>query len=394
MTAPVVTSAPAPAAAPAEGASPVSPTFTPVVGNDTPGLNAMIERVSRKAPVLESAPPEAPAAGDVPVGGLETVQAPDPAPTAEPTATVEPSGEVVVDDGEVQLRAERNPDGTFKGKIDPSQKFDITMKDPESGETRTYSKTLPEVLRMARDGVWGQKVKDEVQYYRTNVPEWEKNFSQLKEQHQSVTSQLSQLQEQLEAQMALNRELLTAPDELVIQRREQFAHEQSPEQRLAKLEAQLRQEAEARAVSAKQQEQARQAESFIQTRLAPVITDAEQALGGTDFARRAVAGQIAIETQPLLVNGQLPPEVWPKVEAYLRGPFQQWVKQAAASLKPSVDPEAVRKAQAVAQAAVNSAGQLLRPVGTPSASTAKPTTPPKNVNDAMSRIINRPLAGA
>lgn len=387
MTAPAITpSAPA-VEAPVAPVTQAVPSITPVIESapkvEPVGLNAMIDKIARESKV-----------------GAEEVVAPQPEPTPvdpnvpPPPVAVGAEGEIKVDGDDITLRAERNADGTFKTQIDPNQKFDIEIRDPETGEPRKYTKSMPEILRMARDGVWGQKVKDEVAYYRKEVPAWQESFKEVSAKAQTLEQTAQQLQEQLEAQMALNRELLTAEDEVVIRRREEFAHEMSPEQRLAKLEAQIREEREAANLTQRQQELARQADSFIQTRLAPVLSKAEADLGGSDFARQLVAGQIALMTTPLLKNGQLPPEAWSKVEAYVQGPFQSWVQQTAAFQRAQqVDSEGLRKVQAQAQAAVNTAGQLLRPVGNANGTTVPaPQGPPKNMNDAMNRIINRPLA--
>ena len=401
MTAPAVTTpTAAPVAAPAAPVAPTQavPAVTPVVqapANTEPvGLNAMIAKIAREGvsgqdapkpdtPVVEAAPQVTPAVD------------PNAAPAAPAPVAIGPEGEIKVDGDDITLRAERNADGTFKTQIDPSQKFDIQMRDPETGEMRTYTKSMPEVLRMARDGVWGQKVKDEVAYYRKEVPQWQESFKEVSAKAQTLEQQATALQEQLDAQMALNRELLTADDEVVIRRREEFAHEMSPEQRLAKLEAQITEERNRAQMTQRQQEQARQANAFIQTRLAPVLSKAEADLGGNDFARQLVAGQIALMTTPLLVNGQLPPEAWSKVEAYVQGPFQSWVQQTSAFQRTQeTQGEALRKAQATAQSAVNATGQLLRPVGNANGTMAPaPQGPPKNMNDAITRIINRPLAG-
>ena len=393
MTAPAVVQTPSTPVAPVAPAVQAVPAITPVI--DTPantepvGLNAMIEKIAReKAPqVAEPVVEAAPVVETAPVVA-------DPAAPPPPVA-IGADGEIKVDGDDITLRAERNADGTFKTQIDPNQKFDIQMRDPETGEMRTYTKSMPEVLRMARDGVWGQKVKNEVAYYRKEVPQWQESFKEVSAKAQTLEQQTQSLQQQLEAQMALNRELLTADDEIVIRRREEFAHEMSPEQRLAKLEAQLRQENETRQLTERQQAVAREADTFISTRLAPALTKAEADLGNSDFARQLVAGQIALATTPLLVNGQLPKDAWPKIEAYLSGPFQSWVQQTAAFQRTQQsDSEVTRKAQQAAQAAVNATGQVIRPVGYASGSApVAPAGPPKNLNDAMSRIINRPLSG-
>ena len=392
MTAPAVVQTPSTPVAPVALVAQAVPAVTPVIetpANTEPvGLNAMIEKIAREKapqttePVVEAAPVVAAAPVVV-----------DPAAPPPPVA-IGADGEIKVDGDDITLRAERNADGTFKTQIDPNQKFDIQMRDPETGEMRTYTKSMPEVLRMARDGVWGQKVKDEVSYYRKEVPQWQESFKQVSAEAQTLRQTTASLQEQLDAQMALNRELLTADDEIVIRRREEFAHEMSPEQRLARLEAQIRQERETAQLTERQQAVAREADTFISTRLAPVLSKAEADLGSTEFARQLVAGQIALATTPLLVNGQLPKEAWPKVEAYLSGPFQSWVQQTAAFQKSQqVESDAVRKAQVAAQAAVNATGQVIRPVGHASIAAPAPSGPPKNLNDAVNRIINRPLAG-
>lgn len=394
MTAPaVVTTAPAASEAPAQAV----PTITPVFerAEEKPqGLNAMIEKIARDSEAART--PDAPVLAEATtVPEMSTGE-----PTAPAPVSIGPEGEIRVDGDDITLKAERNADGTFKTQIDPTQKFDIEMRDPETGEMRKYTKSMPEVLRMARDGVWGQKVKDEVAYYRKEVPQWQQTHEALSQETAQLKQTYQQLNEQLQAQMELNRELLTAPDEFVIQRREEFAHEMSPEQRLAKLEASLREREQNFRDHQEREHQARQADSFIQTRLAPVLSAAETALGNTEYARQLVAGQIALATTPLLQNGVLPPSAWGSVEAYLRGPFQEWVHKTAAYQQTQVTTsttaqEQVRKAQASAQSAVNSAGQLLRPVGSVNGSLAPaPQGPAKNMGDAINRIINRPLAHA
>ena len=102
--------------------------------------------------------------------------------------------------------------------------------------------------------------------------------------------------------------------------------------------------------------------------------------------------QQALATTPLLRNGQLPQASWPQLEAYVRGEFQQWVNQTKTVLATrGTNADAVRQAEVRAQKAVNQTGQLLRPVGNAGTQTA-PQTKPKSFNDAVDRIINRPMA--
>jgi uncharacterized protein YggE len=61
----------------------------------------------------------------------------------------------------------------------------------------------------------------------------------------------------------------------------------------------------------------------------------------------------------------------------------------------AVAEEAARRAQADAQVLVNSTGRAMQPVGSvrqAGSDPQAPKAPPKNVNEAIERIINKPLA--
>ena len=371
---------------------------------EAPSLGTAIANIAARTSVSDTS--EAPAApppnavlaitsddghGSPSADGVPQEQA-DGTPDAPQTTpdTTEPNGELSVDDGELVLRAERNPDGTFKTKIDPNAKHEFEIRDKETGDVAKYSKTIPELVRLARDGIAMQKQRGELSYYRENVPQWQEQHKTLTQQHMESQSRLADLEARLRDQMDLNRELLTAPDELVIQRREQFREEASPQRELERLKQHLAREQENARAREQQSALARQAATFVDTRLAPVIQQAEAALGGDEYARRLVAGQVALATTPFLVNGQLPPASWPQVEAHLRGPFQEWVVQTARYVKAQkAAPEQARTAQAQAQKAVNQTGQMLRPVGTVAPDPNLPQPKPKSANEAMERIINR-----
>lgn len=393
MTAPALatptTTAPAPAAL---------PTSMPETGGGE-SFQSRLDSIIKTAPLPsgEESPRGIPAGGvsGPTTGTTETEQAPsaEPGPTdgvPPTTAPVEPTGpqgEVTVDNGDVVLTAERNADGTFKTQIDPSQKFDIKIRDAETGETKVYSKTIPEVLRMAKDGVWGQKVRDEVSYYRINVPRWQ-------EEHQTLSTTTAALRAQLDAQMQLNRELLTADEALVVARREEFAMEMSPEKRLARMEAELAQREAAQRQTEQEQALTRQVTDFANARLAPAVTHAV-ALVGDQRAKE----MLAYEMLPFQVNGKVPPEQLERLANHLNGPFMERVKAEAVS-KAAPDPklaqleEAARAARAEAQRIANATGRAMSPVSNlanTGTDTPKAVAPPKNVNEAIDRIVSRPL---
>lgn len=372
MTAPVAT----PVAAPVVAPTPVAPVTTPAVPTtpETSTVSQMIQRIAQK--VVPDPVAEMPVEPSVTAGPTDTIppitETPTgtETPTADAAPTIAPTGEVQVDGGDVVMTAERNADGTFKTQLDPSQKFDIKIRDKETGETKVYSKTIPEVLRMAADGVWGQKVKDEVKYYRENVPAWQQTHSTLRAD--------------LDAQMALNRELLSAPDEVVIARRTEFSQQMSPENQLARLHAQLQEQQQQQQQTILQQQQTQAANAFVQTRLAPALQNAESLVGP-----ERVAEKLAFVTVPLLVNGQIPPERWGQLEAYVAGPFQEWAKsEAAKSTSAASQADTLRRTQVAAQAVVQRAGAAIRPVGSVGADTA-PVAKPKNYQDAIESIIRR-----
>lgn len=383
MTAPAITAPAAPAAPTAnlsvtEMMSKVA-SATKVAPDPVPPMVPDVRFTRDPAPVADAAPVADPAAPSAEAPVVEG------APVVE--AATEPTGEIALEEDGITLRSERNADGTFKAKLDPTQKMDLEFKDKETGEIRRYTKTMPEILRLAKDGValqpLVQKLKPEVEYFRENVPKWESEFKSL--------------EQQLRDQVELNRELLTADDALVIQRREEYASEMSPQKRLERLEAERRAERDAATRSTEQRQRAAQARTFIETRIAPVIADAESKLGVD-----AVSGRIARATASLLdERGQIPPSAWPEVEQYINGPFKTWVATEAAKkneletarAETAAAKKAADDAQRRAQALANESGRAMAPIGRAGAESAPQRPDPKSSNprDVLNRINNRPL---
>ena len=395
MTAPVVS---APAVAPAPVAAPVidhTPAPAEVFGS-------ALDRIIKQAPIPADNQNVLPTiaaggtSGPPPVEALPTREAildaagvPVVAPVV-PDATPTGVMSIADADADVVMTAERNADGTFKTQIDPTQKFDLKVKDKQTGETKTYTKTIPELLRMAKDGLSAQKIHDEVGYYRKNVGDWQS-------QHETLTKTTTQLQADLQAQMDLNRELLTADEALVVQRRDEFAKEMSPERELARLKKDMADKEAAKTRTSEEQRTAKVVNDFATARLAPAVSEAEKLLGG-----QRAKEMIAYELLPFQVNGKVPPEKLYALEAHLNGPFLTRVRQEAAA-RSAPDPRieaaelARRTAEQNAQRIANTVGRSISPVTSAAnagSDLTKPVPPPKNVNEAIERIINKPLQGA
>lgn len=370
------------AAAPVAAAPAVERNFTAMMDKvahqttiaDAPAPVVPQVQLTKEAPVAPVVDAPAAEAPEVPVAEVPA----DGAEAAPEVAAPEMVGEITSEEDGLKLTAERNADGTFKTKLDPSQKFDFAIRDQETGETRSYSKTIPELMRMAKDGIWAQKVRTEVSSYREHVPRLQ--------QH------VSTLEQQLADQQELNRELLTADDSVVIRHREAYQSEMSPEKVAARENAELRRTVEEIKAQTQRSQLAQRSQSFLTTRgLTAVIQDAESKLGA-----EVVAGKLALATTPLMVNGVIPEKHWPALEAHIKGPFQQWVaaKAAAAtqqSREAALATKATADAQRKAQATVNDTTRTLIPVGRAAPDAPPEPTKPKNAQDAISRMVNRPL---
>jgi hypothetical protein len=338
--------------------------------------------------------PDAPATPDAPPG--EAVEAVD---TTAPT--VSEAGDITLsdDDADVTLSAQRNADGTFKTKLDPSEKLDFTIRDKATGEVKAYSKTLPEVVRLAKDGVSLQtklqEVQPEVEYYRANVSKWQ-------QQVEADRAQRADLETQLQQQMDLNRLLLSADDAVVAQHREQYQQEMTPEKQLERLRAERAAEIAARETEARTKAQAEHrqrvaaaAQTFANERLAGAIAKAETVLG-----KEAVVGAVHLFTSHLLVDGMYPPNKWNELAAIVNapnGPFQTWVAAETAK-RGQQDSQAAEARQRLdaerkrAQQVVNDAGRSMTPIGRGAIDTSAPQKPPaKNKQEVLQRMIHAPL---
>lgn len=337
-------------------------------------------RIVKTDPTLPLATPSSAEAPTAPAA-TETGE-----PVAEaPPATTEPVEELSLDDGAITLAAARNADGTFTHKIDPSAKHDFKVKDKATGEVKSYSKTIPELARMAADAIGmqqkvqeAQKLTPEVEYYRQNLPKWQ-------DHERSLSQRLADME-------ALNVELLTADDEIVIQRREAYKAEMSPEKQLERMKAQETERLNRERMTKQQQI----AKSFMDSRIAPAIASAVKA-GVNEFTVRGIVSDV---TDDLMVNGVIPPANWPEMERRINDPngplakavAEQTAKHAAGTASTSAAEQAALEAQKRAQLVVNDAGRQLTPIGRAVTDTSAPAQPkPKDMREAMNRLINRPL---
>lgn len=384
-------------------AAPVAPVVeTPLVTAPDParGLGSettqsAIDRIIRKpipsdSPVdaavaaLPGAPAVAPSLGnpeglaaEVPVVAVEATP---PAMVAE-ISYDEPEGQVV-------LRARDPVTGQFSD-IDQSRVYELSMKDKETGEVRVYNKSLPELTRLAKDGISSQKrmaaMTGELAQLRQTAPQHEQRAT-------AAEARASQLE-------ALALELLTADESLVVERRAQYSSEQTPEKQVARLEAQLTAERAERqrsidaARTTAQQQGFQHAAATLASRIGPTCKAVEGMVG-----REAAAGKLALETAHLMVNGQIPPAHFPQLEAYITGPYQQWAtaeaaKRTTASSSAAAAQDAARQTQIRAQQAARNIGSAINPTGGMAGNIPLPQAKPKSMTEAMDRIIRgRPVA--
>ena len=378
MTAPAIAQAPAASAAPAEVAAPV----IEQVADETPQapetVRDKIDRLAKKvtpesqglAP-REDDPNAAPA--DALLGGpTDTV----PPPTVAPESIVR---ELTIEDpdGTVELRS-RAEDGRFE-PLDTSKKYELRIKDKETGETKVYNKELPDILRLAKDGIAMQKSRDELSYYRQNVPKW--------------TQSDTQLRQELEGHKALALALLTEDEPSVVARREAYRAQFTPEaenQRLRQQLSQLTSQANTPIVQQPQRVDTTPHVQALASRIGQTVAEVEGLVG-----KERAAGKIALDLSQFYVNGQIPVERFPQLEQYVNGPFKQWAQAEAA--KATQDQTAAQTALAEAKRTQQAAQQAARTVGT--ATRPSPVSPNQNAapkpirskEDAISRIISRPI---
>jgi len=295
---------------------------------------------------------------------------PDAPRAEEPTPeSGDPPPEAVIGEGgnRVVVRA---ADGKFAAAPDVKLEFQVGDK--------TYLKNPSELVRMAKDGVAGQQFYQEVQQFRTQVP-------QLLQQYQTV-------QQELEAQRALNLEILN-DEQAYLQRRDEWAHLNAPEQRLRRYEEQRQQEMQSQQAAQEAAQRQQIVRQYYEQELMPVQ---EEVLNNfPQVTLEAKLGRISLDTAPLMQNGVIPPHRLPEYKAYLAGPFRDWVQseaarvaQAQAAAQAQLN-QSIRQGQQKAQQVVQSVGKQLAPTGRAGPDTPPPAPKPRNREEAKMAIINR-----
>lgn len=309
--------------------------------------------------------------------GAEMGEAParDTAPPADSTGgTPSPSDEAppeaIIGEGGNRIVV-RTADGKFAPAPDVKLEFTVGEK--------TYLKSPAELVRMARDGVAGQFYAQEARQLR-------------EQQLPAIQQQFVALQRELEAQRALNLEILN-DETAYLQRRQEWDQLNSPEAKLARYEQQRMQELEQSRASQQLAQQQQLVQTYFVQEIKPVQDDVL-----TNFPQvslEAKMGRISMDTTPLLRNGVIPPDKLPEYRAYLDGPFREWLKSEAARVdqanatREAQLKQTIRQGQQQAQQVVQSVGKQLAPNGRAAPDAPPAPRKPRNREEAKALIIGR-----
>jgi hypothetical protein len=253
-----------------------------------------------------------------------------------------------------------------------SQKFELQVGG------KTYVKDLAGFGRLAADGIANARHATENNHLRTQVvPQME--------------SQLGTLQQQLEAQIALNREILSDENRYAA-RRQEFSQLNSPEQRAQRAETAL----EERDRLDTERTQSQQHVAYYRDNVLPALTSVFTA--SPTVTNEEVMGRIALETQHLLQNGVIPPANYPKFVDYLTKTLAPWAsglhgqRSQADTARKQAEERAEADRRRTTQAAQNAdVGRSLAPVAPAAATPITPGTttqsPPRNRAEARRQII-------
>lgn len=331
--------------------------------DDPLGINGAVTPAPAETPVVDAiaanADGAAPAVPAVPVADQKTLE----------------SG-TDVGTGDSLFRV-RGADGLFKSApSSPDDVIEIAFRD-ENGNIKEYKKDLKGMARMARDGIAGQKVLDEVKFFREREPQVQATFQKV--------------QQQLDAQLALNRAMLENEDEY-INRVLEYRDATSPEKRLAALEADLQAKESARLRAETTQQFTRDVQDFHSTRIAPVVDAAIK-----ELPLEMVLGKIALDTDFMKgPDGKIPKAAWSKYSAYINGAFRQWAATQVATRRTQTADQAraVAASRSASVQDLTAVGRAMAPPrggGLPGDAT-RPLPPARTKDEAMQRIINRPIS--
>jgi hypothetical protein len=310
-----------------------------------------------------------------------TAEASTPAPKPEDGIEIAPEPGATVESGPVKLRF-KGADGQYTNTppIPADQKIEI-----EIGGKR-YVKDLAGIARMAADAVVGQRHATENSHIKTQIiPQYE--------QH------IESVEEMLQAQIALNREILS-DEGIYAARRQEFAELNSPERRAERAERALADERDRNAAD----EQGRAHTEYYQSNVLPemhaILSEC------SSLTNEEILGRIALHTGDLLEGGVVPPKNYPKFASYLREQLAPWAR--AEHAKRGQADTARREAEQRAEEERRRAAQLttrtelgaaLVPAGAPAAAapvasiTPTPQAPARSRAEARERVRAAMTAG-
>lgn len=323
------------------------------------------------------APPAPAKPTDNAIPGLEAEKPPEKAPEP-PVDESEKNAADVADAPDAGKFRIKDASGKFAETPDVKVEFRVGDK--------VYQKDVASLVRMAYDGVAGQRAVAQARHLEAEV---------IPRLQQTAQQTQAQLQAELQAQIELNAAILSDPTgETWAANHEKFTAARSPEQiaRRAQEEA-----ASAKAQLAEQSQQQYIAQTNA-TYIAPVLEHVAKEC--PDVSDHTKAGFIADLTKDLLVNGKIPPDRFPELVNRISGPYVQMARaeqQRVNELKAATQKEVERvnaEHQAElrkAQAKLNSSVAPMKPVGAVAPSGDLPLPPPRNREEALERIRNGPL---
>ena len=328
------------------------------------------------APIVEAAvaAPESPVEPPKPVEGV--------IPGSEAVKPAEP----IVDDSEKDVASVADAPGAGKFRVrteegsfteTPAVKVEFQV-----GE-KVYTKGVPELVRMAIDGVAGQRAVAQARQLESEV------IPRLQGEAQT---QIAQMRADLEAQIELNAAILAdETGETWAKNHEKFAQARSPEQ----IARRAQEEANAARAALAESQQTQYVQHIHATQIKPVFD--RVAAECPDVSDHTKAGFVADLTKDLLVNGRIPPERFAELVGRMNGPYVEMARAEQArhtQAKAALDAE-VAKARAEAQAELRKAqakqNELVAPIApvgaVPGSAVQTPRPPAKTRREALERII-------
>lgn len=296
------------------------------------------------------------------------------------------AAEPIVDESEKDLAAVADAPGAGKFRVrDDAGAFTDTPAvkvEFQVGE-KVYTKGVPELVRMAIDGVAGQRAVAQARQFESEI------IPRLQSEAQAV---IAQVRADLEAQIELNAAILADESgETWAKNHEKFAQARSPES----VARRAQEEANAARAALAESQQTQYVQHIHATHIAPVFD--RVAAECPDVSDHTKAGFVADLTKDLLVNGKIPPERFPELVRRVQGPYVELARAEQArhtESKIKLDAE-IAKARADAQAELRQAQAKqnalvapIAPVGAvPGTIASGPRPAAKSRKEALERVM-------